>query len=193
MSTDIDHLVTESLRLRRQMEDLAANPANKIRSDPDSLEHLWNMADLALVLMQDNGLRPGESGGWTLEWERSPFAAGHCYPRERKLTLSAPLFAIWTFEDCQETILHEIAHALVPAQKGAIHTPEWQRKCVEIGGDGSTTWGHEGEARVAEHTRQTPRYRGTCGCGYAHTRVRPPKPGIYRCNLCGGVVTYIPI
>lgn len=71
--------------------------------------------------------------GWKFEWKkrRNPFnAAGTCHYRSKTIKLQ-PNFVEWnTDEEIVNTILHEIAHALMPRHG---HNKFWRRKAVEIG------------------------------------------------------------
>ncbi len=168
-----EEVLQEMERARSQAESMA--PGEK-------LSHLGKMANMAILLMDHHGLNPGEPGGWSFKWDRAWQRAGNCNPARKLITVSSALFSIWDEESCIQTILHEIAHALVP--DGKPHSYTWRLKCLELGGDGSTTWGHEGEAKVAEPQRRQPNYEGWCGNEHRHTRVQAPRSGTYYCRTC---------
>lgn len=72
--------------------------------------------------------------GWRFAWDRAKRRAGCCKYRKRLITLSQPYVELNTSsnpDDIIDTILHEIAHALVGHGHG--HDAVWQMKAEEIG------------------------------------------------------------
>ena len=68
-------------------------------------------------------------------------------------------------EEIRDTILHEIAHALVGAGHG--HNATWKKKCVEIGAK---------PQRCGQADMPQGRWRAACGgCGEVFHRHRKPK------------------
>src|SRR5271166_5291042 len=104
------------------------------------LNHLYVIHTFATELLEEFGLND-----WSVVWDRSHKNAGQCQPSVKHISLSAPLMALWTFEQSKDTILHELAHALT---LGHGHDRIWKAKCREIGADPTRTWGHNGEAQV---------------------------------------------
>lgn len=68
--------------------------------------------------------------GWSFGFDRSVQRFGVCKYRTRQITLSEKLVRANSFEQCCDTVLHEIAHALTP---GAKHGPAWKSACRLIG------------------------------------------------------------
>jgi predicted SprT family Zn-dependent metalloprotease len=122
---------------------------------------LETVRELAVTLLEMHRLN-----GWAVAFDRAATRAGQCRYKEREISLSAKLMQLWTMEQITDTILHEIAHALTP---GHGHDAVWQRICLEIGGDPSRTWGHNGEQKIEG------RYLGTCPRGHTTRRHRAPK------------------
>lgn len=89
----------------------------------------WQAMDMALELLDKHGI--GDT--WSVEMDRAKTRLGSCQYRKRVITLSSHFIAAQTttVEKLQDTILHEIAHAIVGPANG--HGMIWQRKCVEIG------------------------------------------------------------
>lgn len=85
---------------------------------------------MAMNLMMKHGLI---AQGWTFQItsRRGVIMCGRCYHDRRKITLTEGHVSRHELKDVRDTILHEIAHALVGHQVG--HGWEWKRKCVEIG------------------------------------------------------------
>ncbi len=86
---------------------------------------------LALKLMQDHGLI---EQGWFFSWDRAKKRLGVCQHRNKMILMSKYLTTQRTYEQCRNTILHEIAHALVGPGHG--HSAVWEMKALEIGCDG---------------------------------------------------------
>jgi len=68
--------------------------------------------------------------GWSFGWHNAKRTFGTCNYCTRKISLSKPLTAIQTEKHVEDTILHEIAHALTP---GSGHGPEWKRQAILLG------------------------------------------------------------
>lgn len=91
---------------------------------------------LARELMRQHGLIDNELGSpnWRFEFDRGVRRFGACHYSQRKITLSEKLTALNNLERVQQTVLHEIAHALAGHKAG--HGPQWQSICRAIGGNG---------------------------------------------------------
>ena len=71
---------------------------------------------------------------WQFKWEKTKRAMGRCWYHKKLICLSKPLCAINKEEDCIDTALHEIAHALAYLKDGETgHGPAWKKWCVMIG------------------------------------------------------------
>ncbi len=69
--------------------------------------------------------------GWRFEFDRSKVRFGCCFYGRRKITLSKYLTELNDEAEVKNTILHEIAHALVGPGHG--HNHVWKQKALEIG------------------------------------------------------------
>lgn len=100
--------------------------------------------------------------------------AGSCNHQTRVITLSAPIHQLGTAGELLDTILHEIAHALVGPRVG--HGLRWKIEVVRIGGRADRT-----------HQMATPpaKWVGTCPNGHTFPRARRPSQA-GSCSLCGG-------
>jgi predicted SprT family Zn-dependent metalloprotease len=85
-------------------------------------------AALARGLMNDHGLTD-----WTFQFDRAKRRFGVCSYRTRTISLSAPLVALNDEARIRNTILHEIAHALVGPGHG--HGYVWRAMARSIGCD----------------------------------------------------------
>ena len=86
-------------------------------------------AALARRLMIEHGL-----GHWTFQFDNAKRRFGQCRFGTQTISLSAPLCAINDEARVRNTILHEIAHALVGPGHG--HDIVWRLRAREIGCDG---------------------------------------------------------
>ncbi|MFN8193779.1 MAG: SprT-like domain-containing protein [Nocardioidaceae bacterium] len=116
---------------------------------------------LAVGLVEQHGL-----DGWTVEFDRAKRRAGVCRHQRRVIGLSAPLTRLHDEAEVRDTILHEIAHALVgPAHR---HDAVWQRTAIEIGSSGRRCV-DEDAPRVAAP------WLGICPTGHTVERHRRPE------------------
>lgn len=114
--------------------------------------------------------------GWRFQFDRANRRFGCCKYRYKMITLSASLTELNDVEQVKDTILHEIAHALVGPKHG--HDWVWRSKALEIGCNGERCYS---SAKV-----NTPRatYEAICkGCGKTHKRFRKQQEG--RSSSCG--------
>lgn len=140
--------------------------------------NLYEIETGARQLLEHHGLA---SQGWTFRWDRSKKRAGACRHTSKVISLSRPIFSIEENQrEAVETILHEIAHALVgPAEN---HGVKWQRKAIELG-----------IAPNRCHALEIPELPivGECHCPPGtHTMGRMPSR-TYRCNKCGSLIRWV--
>ena len=126
---------------------------------------------LALDLMARHGLR-----GWHFAFNRRKRCMGLCRYEKCAIELSEYLVERNSAEEVRDTILHEIAHALVGLGHG--HDAVWRRKCLEIGARPERC----GQADMPEG-----RWQARCGaCGQEFRRHRRPKRVTgWFCRPCG--------
>jgi len=101
---------------------------------------------------------------------------GLCLYHHRTIELSIHFVLRNGQEEILDTILHEIAHALVGPKHG--HGQAWKRKCQEIGARPVRC----GQAEMPEG-----RWKAKCGqCGMNFHRHRKPKKAKgWFCKSCG--------
>lgn len=116
---------------------------------------------LAIALMRQHGLI---DQGWHFEFDRAKSRLGACHHGKKKITLSSIISPGQSRARIVNTILHEIAHALVGHK--AAHGPMWKAKALEIGCDGE---------RCGEVEAFKPEFRWYAVCDKCDLRV-----GIHR-------------
>ena len=116
---------------------------------------------LARRLLNEHGL-----SHWNVTFDRAKRRAGSCRYKSSTITLSKHLVQLYTVDQVRETILHEIAHALVgPTHR---HNATWQAKAREIGASGRRTIGEGAPTAPAP-------WVGTCPNGHRVQRFRRPS------------------
>ncbi|GMA33306.1 SprT-like domain-containing protein [Litorihabitans aurantiacus] len=121
--------------------------------------NLFEARRLAVTLLHHHRLE-----GWRVEFSRAKTRSGQCRHERRALVLSAPLVAVMSEHEVTETVLHEIAHALVGPEHG--HDGVWRATAQRIGATG----------RVSLHTSAAAPHdwAGTCPRGHVAQRHRRP-------------------
>ena len=110
------------------------------------------------------GLHRSVSGlhvDWAFGFDLSPVRAGVCRYADRRIELSVSYCLGASLDEIADTILHEIAHAIVG--KAHNHDAVWHAKAREIGGTGERT--HD-----VQHSEA--RWLGECACGVRWQRQR---------------------
>ena len=126
---------------------------------------------LALQLMSQHGLTD-----WNFDFNNRKHAFGVCSYRRKTIFLSRLTTPQMPDDGVKNTILHEIAHALVGHSHGHDHV--WRSKAIEIGCDGSRT-NHYDEVNLRY------KYLAECPCcGITHKASRLPKRGHW-CKCTG--------
>ncbi|MGW8564820.1 SprT-like domain-containing protein [Isoptericola sp. NPDC055881] len=131
---------------------------------------LDELAVLARSLMDQHGLHD-----WAFAWDRAVRRAGATRWKSRTISLSKPLMLRFPREDARDTVLHEVAHALVGHRHG--HDATWKAKAAEIGARPQRCF----DASIAQVDGD---WTGTCPRGHTHSRHRAPKHAVVSCGLC---------
>ncbi|MCI3924964.1 SprT-like domain-containing protein [Paenibacillus sp. TRM 82003] len=122
---------------------------------------------MAEGLLAEHGL-----AGWTVVLDRARTRAGVCREDRRQIGLSAPLTLLHSPAEVRDTVLHEVAHALVGTRHG--HDAVWRAAARRIGCSGT---------RTTSAPRPPGRWRGVCPAGHAVTRHRRPALPL-ACGAC---------
>jgi predicted SprT family Zn-dependent metalloprotease len=110
--------------------------------------NLKDAESLALSLMDEHKLTT-----WVFRFDNAKKRFGCCNQSQRIISLSSRLVELNDLEKVKDTILHEIAHALVGPNHG--HDRVWELRALQIGCDGKRCYGQEVE-------RVKPKYKGEC-------------------------------
>jgi predicted SprT family Zn-dependent metalloprotease len=103
---------------------------------------------------------------WRVVFDRAKRRAGICRSDRKEIGLSAHLTRLHAETEVRETILHEIAHAIVGPAHG--HDAVWRAKAVEIGSSGTRC--------VSDDAPSVPApWVGTCRAGHTIERHRRPE------------------
>lgn len=128
--------------------------------------------NLAIELMSKHNL-----SHWRFEFNTRKRALGICKHGLNVIGLSSYLLPSMSTDIVRNTILHEIAHALVGRGHG--HDYVWRAKALEIGCDGERC------ASIELEENTLAKYSAQCSeCGYVHNRHRRPKRES-SCNCIG--------
>ena len=138
---------------------------------------------LALDLMSEHGLT---YDGWIFKFDNARNRAGVCRYRTKVIGLSKYLVPHMHDHKVLDTILHEIAHALVGHRHG--HDRVWQRQAIAIGCNGNRCYNPHTEMNNYESTLAVQsKYTYTCPTCDSKTAVhRRPK----RSTACGKCCTH---
>ncbi len=122
-------------------------------------------------------MRKFRLSGWTYATNKRKKTLGLCFSQLKRIELSINFIAHNPKSIVQETILHEIAHALVGTEHG--HDEVWKSKAEQIGAQPSRT--------TRNVTMPPGKWQATCGgCGVLFNRYRRPKyPLGNNCRRCG--------
>ena len=110
--------------------------------------NLEDIENLANQLLSEHKLT---DKGWKFKWDNAKRRFGNCSHRRKQITLSRHLTPLRELSAIRNTILHEIAHALVGPRNG--HNKVWKAKALEIGCTGD---------RCSTDVSISPQYKGTC-------------------------------
>lgn len=127
---------------------------------------------LALSLIAEHQLE-----GWSFRFNKNKRRLGVCKQDDKRIELSEHYVERNSREHVLDTILHEIAHALVGTQHG--HDDVWKNKCLQIG---ASPYSCSSTAVMPEGS-----WQARCpGCATVFTRHRRPRRlrGRY-CVACG--------
>lgn len=114
--------------------------------------------------------------GWTFGYDNAKRRLGVCKHRTKQIGMSNNYIEILPKEKLIDTLLHEMAHAIVGKNHG--HDYVWRQKAIELGCDGQRCY--SGEEKVVG------KYTVTCpNCGNSHPRhKKTARSGQTACAKC---------
>jgi predicted SprT family Zn-dependent metalloprotease len=117
--------------------------------------------------------------GWRFQFDNARRRFGCCNYRTKRITLSKHLTALNDVKEVNNTILHEIAHALTP---GHHHDRVWQRKAIEIGCNGKRCYSSK------EVVSPESKYIAVCvGCNHTYKKHKMMNRNAkHSCGKCSG-------
>lgn len=123
---------------------------------------LFEVRRMAVDLLGQHGL-----SAWRVVFDRAKTRAGHCSFPTHEISLSAPVMRLQEYSEVRDTILHEIAHALVGPAHG--HDDAWRSTAHRIGASGDRV--------LRTDALPTRDWVGRCSLGHETSRHRrPSKP-----------------
>jgi predicted SprT family Zn-dependent metalloprotease len=82
----------------------------------------------ANALLRQHGLY---AQGWRFIWDNAKTRGGQCKHRERTISMSKYLVPLWSEDQVTQTLIHEVAHAVVGPGNG--HGRVWQAQMRAMG------------------------------------------------------------
>ena len=127
---------------------------------------------LAVNLFQKHGLV-----NYSFGFDRAVRRAGLCNYTQRRITLSKHFVAHSSYEEIEQVLLHEIAHALAGQTAG--HGPKWKAQATAIG------YRHQ-KLNGEDISKSAAKWQGSCPQGHNHYRMRKPTRPL-SCKHCAPV------
>ena len=143
-----------------------------------SLREVQTLCNSLLSIFQSRGTLPA---GWVFGFDLATSRAGVCRYAERRIDLSVSYCLAATRAEIEDTMLHEIAHAIVGPRHN--HDAVWKSKAREIGCAGE---------RCHRVQHSTPKWVGECGCGQQWFRQTLQRRMMHNraCARCKGTITW---
>ncbi len=142
---------------------------------------LADVEALARRLFARHQTASGLGADWTFGFDLSTVRGGVCRHQERRIDLSVSFCQRATRAEIEDTLLHEIAHAIVGYEHRHDHV--WKAKARDIGCTAE---------RCHQVTHTVARWVGECGCGKRWFRQRLSRTLRHGalCTRCGGRIAW---
>lgn len=149
------------------------------------VEKLVEVITLGNELMVKHGLT---EQGWRFDLDNGKQRIGCCHHGKKLITYSSHYIDETSMEEIEDTILHEIAHALCGSGHG--HDWYWKAKCVEIGARPERL---KDEVKAVSSVKKY-NYKIQCNnCGRSWKRYRLKRQyliqGAFQSGCCGASMT----
>lgn len=119
--------------------------------------------------------------GWSFQFDRSVTRLGICRHNRKIISLSIHATTVNSEEAVINTILHELAHALIDSSHG--HDAVWRAKAIELGDDGERC-GDIAVKAPAKHRIFCPSCNGTWNL-YRLSKRYANRISFMWCKSCG--------
>lgn len=140
------------------------------------VEHVADLTEVRLMAQELIAIHLRRAPAvWAFRFDHAKKRGGVCNHTTRTISMSRYLCELWTLEECEQVMLHEIAHALAPREHR--HTREWLAIARAIGYNGATTH------RNPIATHKAP-WIGMCPAGHEFHRFRRPYHRKESCPKC---------
>jgi predicted SprT family Zn-dependent metalloprotease len=93
----------------------------------ENIDTIQKTQQRAEELLRQYGLK---EKGWRFEFSRTKEIVGQCYHRRKVIEFSL-YYIESSWEEIEDTLLHEVAHALVGPHVN--HGPEWKAMAIRVG------------------------------------------------------------
>ncbi len=179
MKGHITQMNPNRARVKTAANEIWNVPYNMLNGDMTSKRRKSNLKKLVSTAEEaDKLIAKHNLHEWRFNFDNARKRAGCCLYKEQVITMSQQFCLNAEDNEITDTILHEIAHALVGHQHG--HNAIWQAKAREIGCSANRT--HDVEV-------STPRYIVSCrNCGIFGTRDKRGQNRV--CKRCHTPVSY---
>jgi predicted SprT family Zn-dependent metalloprotease len=131
--------------------------------------NLQKAQELALDLMQEHQLNK-----WVFQFDRAKVRFGYCNYRDKIISLSKHLVELNSKALVKDTILHEVAHALVGKRHN--HGKVWKEKAFEIGCSATRCY--------SEKDVVIPLKKYTASCGSCKRVFQAARKRKAACGIC---------
>lgn len=116
-----------------------------------------------------------DNHGWVFTFDKALSRAGVCNYKNKTISLSALWCENASWTDIEDTIIHEISHAIVGSENG--HNKIWSNYAKMLGGTGKVSTTHIPDEKHFAWT-------GVCSQGHTVKAARAPRrvKSCYRCS-----------
>ena len=133
--------------------------------------------ELALLHIEDKGI---DKAGFGFKFENCKATLGRCHYTTKMIALSKWYVEENVENDIEDTILHEIAHALSWIHDGVTgHGKVWKKWCRKIGAVPQRC-----RKRDLNRPKDHYKYLDTCSCGTTYYKHRKSVGRTYHCPTC---------
>jgi len=137
-----------------------------------------------LEALANSLLKEWNAIGWKFEWNTRKRSFGLCSPRKKTIALSLYLLPTIDNASAEDTIRHELAHALDIMDRGASdHSWKWKAWAIKVGADPTRTKSHDNREAFEQLATQS-KYTLTCPNGHTMPSHKRKKRG-GSCGACG--------